>query len=283
MILDQILATKVEEVAAARASHPLEAVIEAARQAPAPRGFIRALRQGATQAPSQAPTGSPQAALTIQVIAEVKKASPSKGVIRPDFDPVAIARAYASAGAACLSVLTDERYFQGSLRYLEAIREAVDLPLLRKDFIIDPYQVYEARAAGADAILLIVAAFYGESAQGRTPADMHRLAALAGELGMDVLTEVHTADELEVALASGAGLIGINNRDLRTFHTTLDVTFALAPRVPPDRVLVSESGIASHADLVRLEAVGVHAVLVGESLMRQADVAAALRSLRGLA
>ncbi|MFZ5826425.1 MAG: indole-3-glycerol phosphate synthase TrpC [Bacillota bacterium] len=267
MILDQILATKVDEVAAARSARPLAAVIEASRTAPAPRGFYRAVHD---------PAG-------MQVIAEVKKASPSKGIIRADFDPVAIARAYAGAGAACLSVLTDERWFQGSLRYLEAIRAAVDLPLLRKDFIIDEYQVYEARAAGADAILLIVAAFHGDSADGRTPDDMNRLAALAAELGMDVLTEVHTAEELSVALQSDARLIGVNNRDLKSFHTSLDVTFALAPQIPADRLLVSESGIGSHDDLLRLEQAGAKAVLVGESLMRQPDVAQALRRLLGKA
>lgn len=265
MILDQILATKLGEVAAARSARPLPAVIEAARTRPAPRGFYRALRERPG----------------MQVIAEVKKASPSKGVIRADFDPVAIARAYAVGGAACLSVLTDENYFQGSLHYLEAIRQAVDLPLLRKDFIIDEYQVYEARAAGADAILLIVAAFHGDSAAGRTPADMHRLAALARELSMDVLTEVHTADELSVAIESGASLIGVNNRDLKSFHTTLDVTFALAPQIPADRLLVSESGIGAHGDLLRLEQAGAKAVLVGESLMRQPDVTEALRKLLG--
>jgi indole-3-glycerol phosphate synthase len=264
MILQQILATKREEVAAGKSAHQLE-MMRQALAATAPRGFYRAL------------AGRPG----IQVIAEVKKASPSKGLIRPDFDPVAIARSYESAGAACLSVLTDERYFQGALRYLADIREAVALPLLRKDFIIDEFQVYEARAAGADAILLIVAAFHGECAQERTPADMNRLAALARELGMDVLTEVHTGEELGVALASGAQLIGVNNRDLKTFHTTLDVTFSLAPRVPPVKLLVSESGINSHDDLVRLSKVGAKAVLVGESLMRQPDVAKALRTLLG--
>lgn len=264
MILDQILATKLEEVAQARAARPLADLVAAARQAPPTRGFRRALQQPG-----------------MQVIAEVKKASPSKGLIRADFDPVAIARAYQAGGAACLSVLTDVEYFQGDLAYLAQIRAAVELPLLRKDFIIDEYQVYEARAAGADAILLIVAAFLGESSQGRTPADMHRLAALAHELGMDVLTEVHTAAELEVALATGAALIGVNNRDLRTFNTSLDVTFSLAPLIPADRLLVSESGIATTADLARLAAAGAKAVLVGESLMRQPDPAAALRDLRG--
>lgn len=264
MILDDILATKAEEVAAARQARPLAEVAAAARTAPPVRPFREALARPG-----------------VQVIAEVKKASPSKGLIRPDFDPAAIARAYEAGGAACLSVLTDERYFQGSLRCLEAVRQAVALPVMRKEFIIDEYQVYEARAAGADAILLIVAAFHGECAGGRTPADLNRLAALAGELGMDVLTEVHTEEELELAVASGAPVIGINNRDLRTFHTTLDVTFALAPRVPADRLLVSESRIGSHADLLRLAEAGVQAVLVGESLMRQPDVRAALEALRG--
>lgn len=264
MILKQILATKAEEVAAARASRPLEQVAAAALAAPPSRGFLRALRE---------PAG-------IQVIAEVKKASPSKGIIRPDFDPVAIAQAYAKGGAACLSVLTDGPYFQGSLAYLEAIQQAVDLPLLRKDFIIDEYQVYEARAAGADAILLIVAAFVGECAVG-SRADLERLADLAHELGMDVLVEVHTLDELAVALGLKAQLIGINNRDLKSFQTSLAVTFGLARRIPADRLVVSESGIGTHADLLALERAGAKAVLVGESLMRQSDLGAALRRLKG--
>jgi indole-3-glycerol phosphate synthase len=265
MILARILETKREEIAAARALRPLAEVRAAAEAAPAGRPFYRALAE---------PAG-------VQVIAEVKKASPSKGVIRADFDPVAIARAYAAAGAACLSVLTDESYFQGHLSFLASIRAAVDLPLLRKDFMIDEYQVFEAKAAGADAILLIVAAFTGDCAGDRTPADLVRLAALAVSLGMAVLTEVHTAAELEVALAADLPLIGVNNRDLKSFATSLDVTVALAPRVPGDRLLVSESGIHSHGDLVRLEAAGAKAVLVGESLMRQPDVGQALRALLG--
>lgn len=265
MILDQILATKAAEVAQARRARPLAQVQRLAAGAPAPRSFARAL---------QAPKG-------IQVIAEVKKASPSKGLIRAVFDPVAIARAYEVGGAACLSVLTDEVYFQGSLQYLAEIRKVTGLPLLRKDFIIDDYQVYEARAAGADAILLIVAAFAGDSAGERSVADLNRLAALAGELGMDLLTEVHTQEELQIALAAQAQLIGINNRDLKSFHTSLDVTFRLAPQVPADRILVSESGIATPQDLQRLQAVGARAVLVGESLMRQPDVTLALRRLLG--
>ncbi|MGE5672305.1 MAG: indole-3-glycerol phosphate synthase TrpC [Mycobacterium leprae] len=266
MILADILATKAQEVAAARADRPLETVMAQAQAAPPARSFYRALRE---------PAG-------MQVIAEVKKASPSKGLIRPDFEPVAIAKAYAAAGAACLSVLTDRSYFQGDLAFLQAIRSAVALPLLRKDFIIDEYQVYEARAAGADAILLIVAAFTGECAEGRTPADLNRLAALARRLGMEILVEVHNAEELAIGLATGSNLIGINNRDLKTFHTTLDVTMGLANRVPPVKLLVSESGVSTHADLERLATVGVKAVLVGESLMRQPDVAAALRALRGV-
>ena len=264
MILADILATKVDEVAAVRRVRPLGEVVAAARQAPPPRSFQAALARPG-----------------VQVIAEVKKASPSKGLIRPDFDPVAIARAYAAGGAACLSVLTDERYFQGSLAYLAAIRPAVDLSLLRKEFIIDEYQVFEARAAGADAILLIAAGFQGECAGGRTPDHLNRLVALSGELGMDVLMEVHSSEELALAVAAGAPVIGINNRDLRTFHTTLDVTLALAPQVPPGRLLVSESGIWTHEDLRRVADAGVQAVLVGESLMRQPDVAGALRALRG--
>lgn len=285
MILAEILATKEAEVAAAMRARPLADIAAVARRAPAPRGFARAL--GGSPAQSGGPSGGAAAATgaepEVRVIAEVKKASPSKGLIRPEFDPVAIARAYAEGGAACLSVLTDERYFQGSLEYLEAIRKTVGLPLLRKDFIIDEYQVHEARAAGADAILLIVAAFHGECAGGRTPEDLNRLAALAAELGMDVLTEVHTAEELDLAVATGAPLIGINNRDLRSFHTTLEVTERLGSRVPPDRLLVSESGIWTHEDLRRVAAAGARAVLVGESLMRQPDVAAALRKLRGVA
>jgi indole-3-glycerol phosphate synthase len=296
MILAEILAAKEAEVAAAMRKRPLTEVAAAARQAPSPRGFARALAGAPTGAGSpatavhpagtEAPAGAARPAAVgteVRVIAEVKKASPSRGLIRPDFDPVAIARAYAEGGAACLSVLTDERYFQGSLAYLTAIRQSVDLPLLRKEFIIDEYQVYEARAAGADAILLIVAAFHGECAGGRTAEDLYRLASLAAELGMDVLTEVHTADELALALTSGAPLIGINNRDLRTFHTTLEVTERLGPLVPPDRLLVSESGIWTHDDIRRVAAAGARAVLVGESLMRQPDVAAAVRALRGVA
>jgi indole-3-glycerol phosphate synthase len=265
MILDRILATKQVELRLAKETQSLAQVRAAALAAPPPRGFYQALKAGNR----------------VQVIAEVKKASPSKGVIRPDFDPVAIARAYEAGGAACLSILTDEQYFQGSLAYLAAVRQAVDLPVLRKDFVIDEYQVYEARAAGADCVLLIVAAFFGTSAGDRTPEQMNRLAALAAELGMDVLTEVHTDAELTIALESGANLIGVNNRDLKTFAVTLQTTIDLAPRIPADRLLVSESGIWSAADIARVKGAGAKAVLVGESLMRQPDVTEALRTLLG--
>ncbi|BDG60635.1 indole-3-glycerol phosphate synthase TrpC [Caldinitratiruptor microaerophilus] len=257
MILDRILAAKAEEVAAARARRPLSAVEEAARAAPPPRDFAGALR--------------PRASLPVAVIAEVKKASPSRGVLRADFDPVAIARGYQAGGAAAVSVLTDGPFFQGSLDHLRAVRQAVGVPLLRKDFLLEPYQVYEARAAGADAVLLIVAA--------RPDAGwLREMQAVAAGLGMAALVEVHTAAELELALAAGARVVGINNRDLRTFETRLEVTLNLAPAVPPDVTLVSESGIRGPADCRRLAEAGVHAVLVGEHLVREPDPGAALRS-----
>ena len=206
------------------------------------------------------------------LIAEVKKASPSKGVIRPDFDPVAIARAYERGGASCLSVLTDETYFQGHLSYLPAIREAVALPLLRKDFVLDPVQVYEARLAGADAILLIVACV-------PSPARLAELRHLAESLGMDALVEVHDGAEAALAAESGATLVGVNNRDLHTFTVSLDLAARLIPLFPPGVIAVAESGIATAADVATVARAGAHAVLVGESLMRQADVEAATRRL----
>jgi indole-3-glycerol phosphate synthase len=202
------------------------------------------------------------------IIAEVKKASPSKGVIRAEFDPVWIAGRYAESGAAAISVLTEERYFQGSLAYLAAIRQRVSVPLLRKDFLFDPYQLYEARAFGADAVLLIVAIL--------SDTRLQELLWLAEELNLSALVEIHDRAELERAVRGGAGLLGINNRDLRTFHTTLATTEDLLPLVPPDALVVAESGIESATDIARLERLGVGAFLVGETFMRAADPGARL-------
>jgi indole-3-glycerol phosphate synthase len=209
----------------------------------------------------------------IALIAEVKKASPSKGVIRADFDPERIADAYAANGARCLSVLTDEAYFQGCDAHLQAAKAVAGLPVLRKDFTIDEYQLYEARVIGADAVLLIVALM--DSSQ------LDDCLGLAGELGLSALVEVHDDDELLHAKAAGAGLVGINNRDLRTFATTLETTFALLPQVPKGTVVVSESGIGDRRDVERLAAAGVDAILVGESLMRETDIGAKVRELLG--
>jgi indole-3-glycerol phosphate synthase len=205
----------------------------------------------------------------------VKKASPSKGVIRPDFVPVDLARAYAEGGADAISVLTDAPFFQGSLEHLAAVRSAVDLPVLRKDFHLDAYQVWEARAAGADAVLLILAA------QG--PAELGELLGLSRELGLAALVEVHTTAELETALESGVELLGINNRDLKSFEVSLETTFALLPRVPLGVILLSESGISRTEEVARLAAAGVDGILVGEGLLRHADVGQALRDLVGAA
>jgi len=249
-ILKRILARKIEEVRERRARISLEVLREQAANASPPRGFAAALR-------AKIAAGQPA------VIAEVKKASPSQGVIRADFDPPAIAQSYAAGGAACLSVLTDVDFFQGADACLREARAACALPVLRKDFVIDEYQIHEARALGADCILLIVAAL-----------DDARLAAfsvLAHSLGMDVLVESHDAAELERALRTPAALIGINNRDLRTFKTSLDTTLDLRSRVPADRPLVTESGIHARADVARMRAAGVHAFLVGEAFMRADD------------
>ncbi len=310
-ILARILATKAQEVAAARAAQPLEAVQAQARAAPPARDFTGALRACIA-------TGRPA------VIAEIKKASPSKGVLRERFDPEAIARSYARHGAACLSVLTDREFFRGSPDHLRVARAACELPVLRKDFVIDPYQVFESRAMGADCILLIVAAFRrpaadrqpslralspSSAAQGRGEAhastslpeeeggsaflslplpaagedyDLPRLQALealAHSLGMAVLAEVHDESELAAAHTLATPLIGINNRNLRTFETRLETTLGLLDRIAPGRIVVTESGILAPADVARMRAQGVHAFLVGEAFMRAEDPGAELARL----
>jgi len=257
-ILQRILATKADEVAAAKRARPYAEVAAAARAAPAPRDFEAALH-------------AKIAAGRAAVIAEIKKASPSRGVLRERFDPPAIAQSYEAAGAACLSVLTDRQYFQGAPEFLTAARGACSLPALRKDFIVDEYQIAEARALHADAILLIVAAL-----------DDARLRALedcAREFGMAVLVEVHDAPELERALRLATPLVGINNRNLRTFDVSLATTLDLLPRIPSGRLVITESGILAPADVATMRARGVHAFLVGEAFMRAEDPGAALATL----
>jgi indole-3-glycerol phosphate synthase len=257
-ILARIIATKADEIAAAKRLRPWREMEAAALEAPPPRDFEGALR-------AKIAAGRPA------VIAEIKKASPSRGVLRADFDPPAIAASYARGGAACLSVLTDRQYFQGAPEFLKAARAAALLPVLRKDFIVDDYQVAEARALGADAILLIVAAL--------DDARMKALESCARALGMAVLVEVHDATELDRALALSTPLVGINNRNLRTFEVSLATTLDLLPRIPPDRLVVTESGILATADVATLRARGVNAFLVGEAFMRAADPGAALAAL----
>ncbi len=257
-ILARILAAKAAELAAARSAVPLQALRERALAMPPPRDFVGALR-------AKIAAGGPA------VIAEIKRASPSRGVLREDFDPAAIARTFAAHGAACLSVLTDRQFFQGAPEHLAAAREASGLPALRKDFVLDLYQVHESRALGADAILLIVAAL--------DDAPLRALEALARELGMAVLVEVHDARELERALALATPLIGINNRNLRTFETRLETTLGLLPRIPAGRLAVTESGLLAPEDVALMRRRGVHAFLVGEALMRAPDPGAALTEL----
>ena len=257
-ILNKILAVKREEVAAAQAEKSLVTVRAEAEAQPTPRDFVGAIQQK---------VGAGGTA----IIAEIKKASPSKGVIRPDFHPAVIAADYAMHGAACLSVLTDRQFFQGSTEYLKAARAACPLPVLRKDFMIDPYQVYEARAMGADAILLIVAAL--------SDAQMHELEDLALSLGMAVLVESHDASELDRALELKTPLMGINNRNLRTFEVSLDTTLSQLGRIPADRIVVTESGILAPADVALMRQHHVNAFLVGEAFMRAPSPGAELARL----
>lgn len=261
-ILKKILARKAEEIAERSERLSLQALRQYVEKQSPPRPFLERLRHTVAQGQSA-------------VIAEIKRASPSKGLLRDPFLPAELARSYAMAGATCLSVLTDRDFFQGHEEYLQEARAACELPVLRKDFIIDPYQVYEARLIGADCILLIAAAL-GAAA-------LRNLAQLAADLDLDVLVEVHDAEELERALAMNAPLIGINNRNLRTFVTRLETTLDLLSRIPPDRVVVTESGIHTPADVALMRAHGVHAFLVGEAFMRADDPGAKLAELFGAA
>ncbi len=257
-ILERILEVKRGEIAAARARLPQALLEKHVREAPPVRDFAQAVR-------AKISAGRPA------VIAEIKRASPSKGLLRADFDPAAIAKSYESSGAACMSVLTDIEFFQGAPEHLAAARSACALPALRKDFIVEPYQVFESRMLGADCILLIAACLSAD--------EMRHLEGLANRLGMAVLVEVHDAAELATALTLKTPLIGINNRNLRTFETRLETTLDLLALVPPGRIVVTESGIASRADVERLRSNGVHAFLVGETFMRAADPGAALEDL----
>ncbi len=259
-ILNQILKRKAEEIKERSVRVPLDEQLRRAETQDAPRGFIASMKQ-------RLAAGDPA------IIAEIKKASPSKGVIRPDFHPAAIARSYEAHGAACLSVLTDRDFFQGNERYLEEARAATRLPVIRKDFIVDPYQVAEARAIGADCILLIVAALNDQ--------DLKRLSTLAADLGMDVLVEVHDRPELERALALDLPLVGINNRNLRTFEVSLNNTLELLDLIPSDRMVVTESGILAPEDVALMRSHDVHAFLVGESFMRAENPGEKLSELFG--
>ena len=256
-ILQRILETKAREVADRSQSLSLADVAARAADQPPARGFTERVKSQAARGPA--------------VIAEIKKASPSAGVIRPDFKPPDIAKSYAEAGAVCLSVLTDVEYFQGADRFLQQAREACGLPVLRKDFLIDPWQVYESRVLGADCVLLIVAALSDDQLQ--------ELDGLAREVGLDVLVEVHDEAEMERALVTGAGLVGVNNRDLHTFTTDLATSERLRDRVPRDRTFVTESGIHTPVDVHRMRSAGIDAFLVGEAFMRARDPGAALRQL----
>lgn len=274
-ILQEILATKRQEIAALKARSSLAVLLRQAEALPPPRDFVGALRK-------KLALGLPA------VIAEIKKASPSKGVLREQFDPAAIAVSYAQHGAACLSVLTDQQYFRGSAEYLKQARSACDLPLLRKDFMLNEYQVAEARLMGADCILIIVAAFRdpfisvgGHRQEEEAVAEMRKLESLAHVLGMAVLVEVHDGAELELALELGSPLIGINNRNLHTFETRLDTTLHLLDRISPDRMTITESGILTPDDVALMRGHGVDIFLVGEAFMRAPDPGAELTRLFG--
>jgi indole-3-glycerol phosphate synthase len=266
-ILDEIVRRTRADVRDRCVRAPLAELRARCRDAAPARNLGRALRRPPGE-------GSRRTA-DVRVIAEAKKASPSRGLLRPDFDAAALARAYAAGGATAISVLTDFPFFQGSLADLAAVRLAVDLPILRKDFHVDPYQVWEARAAGADAVLLIVAAL------GR--AQLGDFLGLSRDVGLSALVEVHTAEEMDVALASGADMVGVNNRDLRSFTVALETTLDLLPGMPAETVVVSESGISDAAEVARLAAAGVDAILVGEGLLRHRDVGRALQRLLGAA
>ena len=255
MILDTIIQHKLEELKAEQAQVPLAALKDTVADMPPPRDFRTAI-----SAPG-----------AVNLIAEVKKKSPSKGIIREDFHPVEIAETYAKNGASAISVLTDSRFFAGELGYLSVIRQAVDVPLLRKDFTLDAYHIYQARAAGADAILLIVAAL--------TPSQLREFMEVAESVSLACLVEVHTPEELAVALEADAQIIGINNRDLRTFHTQIETTFRLRKAIPAGKIVVSESGIYTREDVASLREADVHAMLVGESLMRSSDIGRQVRRL----
>ena len=257
MILDDIIAYKKKELSETKRRASIAEVKSRAADAGPTRGFGKALSSGQD----------------IRLIAEVKKASPSKGVIREDFDPVDIARTYARSGASCLSVLTEQKFFQGKLEYLNEIRKAVELPLLRKDFIIDEYQIYEARVAGADAILLIAACLEKQQ--------IEDFIGTAAQIGLDALVESHTYKDLDRSLLAGAAIVGINNRDLQSFSVDIRTTLDLLKDIPEDRTVVSESGIKTRDDVVRLERAGVDAILVGESLMREKDIGQKVKELLG--
>ena len=267
MILDTIIAHKQKELAAEQKQISIAELEAEVASLPPTRNFGAACKPKLAVKSRDAITGNG----TVKLIAEVKKKSPSKGIIREDFDPVSIAETYVENGAAAISVLTDRHFFAGELDYLRAIRDVVDVPLLRKDFTIDPYHIYQARVAGADAILLIVAAL--------TAGELRTFMDVAASLSLACLVEVHTEEELAIALDVDAQIIGINNRDLRTFHTDIATTFRLREAIPADKIVVSESGIYSREDVMRLQEAGVQAMLVGESLMRSPDIGEQVRNL----